>query len=317
MNIIAAHRACGILYRFLKATTKGKGYLIPANVCHVVPMTFLAAGVPFTFIDINEKTLCADEAKCLELLGAGEYDGLLFVRTYGYVYDTDSFFRKVKNISSDISIIDDRCLCEPCGEWEGNQIADIVLYSTGYAEFVELKYGAYSFVSDEATYKKMLEEPDLHYDKEIDIDEFIKQRSDTVIREKLQGWLDTELMDQTERNEYLDKIASEKDAIKSQKIELNSQYDRFLYDYVINDSINGWRYNIRVSNKKEVLKTIFSNGLFASGHYRPLSSLFGQKVETPVADKLHKEVINLFNDHYFTKEQAGKICQIINQTAKK
>ena len=66
-----------------------------------------------------------------------------------------------------------------------------------------------------------------------------------------------------------------------------------------------WRFNIRVNNKEEILKNIFDAGLFASGHYKPLAD------HCPVAKDLYEHVINLFNDFYYTEEQARRTCEVI------
>ena len=59
--------------------------------------------------------------------------------------------------------------------------------------------------------------------------------------------------------------------------------------------------------KDEILKALFAEGLFASNHYQSHSS------DCPIATNLHHYVINLFNDQYYTTEQAIKTCEIINQ----
>ena len=87
MTTIFANRACGILYRILKAIDTSLPFLLPANVCPVVPLTFLSAGIKFKFIDINPNTLCIDEAMCINEIRTKQYAGLMFIRTYGYVYD--------------------------------------------------------------------------------------------------------------------------------------------------------------------------------------------------------------------------------------
>lgn len=49
-------RASVVLYRFLVANCKDFHFLLPANVCPVVPLTFLKAKVDFSFVDIDPAT---------------------------------------------------------------------------------------------------------------------------------------------------------------------------------------------------------------------------------------------------------------------
>ena len=55
------------------------------------------------------------------------------------------------------------------------------------------------------------------------------------------------------------------------------------------------------------------SGLFASKHYQPSGYLFGRERRFTRADKLYADVINLFNDFYYTEKQAYETCKVINQ----
>lgn len=68
-----------------------------------------------------------------------------------------------------------------------------------------------------------------------------------------------------------------------------------------------WRFNIMVENKDEILKALFDNGLFASGHYK------SQSDNCSTAKYLSEHVINLFNDFYYTVEKAIRTCEIIRK----
>ena len=68
-----------------------------------------------------------------------------------------------------------------------------------------------------------------------------------------------------------------------------------------------WRFNIMVENKDEILKALFDNGLFASGHYKSQSN------NCSTAKYLSERVINLFNDFYYTEEKAIRTCEIIRK----
>jgi hypothetical protein len=75
-----------------------------------------------------------------------------------------------------------------------------------------------------------------------------------------------------------------------------------------------WRFNILVDPgiKEKILNGLFENKLFAGSHYSSLSHIFGQK-RSPVAEKVKSRIINLFNDRYYSGEQALKTCDIINK----
>jgi dTDP-4-amino-4,6-dideoxygalactose transaminase len=64
------------------------------------------------------------------------------------------------------------------------------------------------------------------------------------------------------------------------------------------------------------MSEIYNNGLFASSHYGSLDGIFSNGC-SPVAEKLHSMVINLFNDDNFDTEQAKRIVRIINLLLKK
>ena len=49
---VTSQRASAILYNYLSGNHFDKPFLLPANVCPVVPLSFMKAGVGFEFIDI-------------------------------------------------------------------------------------------------------------------------------------------------------------------------------------------------------------------------------------------------------------------------
>ncbi|MFZ2800660.1 MAG: hypothetical protein WAZ30_10580, partial [Syntrophorhabdus sp.] len=67
--MIFANRASGILYWFLKAYPEGT-YILPANICPVVPLTFRKAGVEFELLDINPGNLCLDGQSVIDAIFA-------------------------------------------------------------------------------------------------------------------------------------------------------------------------------------------------------------------------------------------------------
>ena len=71
-----------------------------------------------------------------------------------------------------------------------------------------------------------------------------------------------------------------------------------------------WRFNIRIPNKKQILKAIFDHDLFASSHYASLGGIMSEN-RTPITEMLANHVINLFNDQYFDAQRAERVCEII------
>jgi len=300
MQRVAAHRACGLLYRFVR---QYRGvYLLPANVCPVVPLTLCTAGVPFEFVDINPETLCIDEHTCLEKMKSDLYAGVICVRTYGYVYNADKFFEVVHQLGK--KVIDDRCLCMPELDLEDAK-ADMVLYSTGYAKYVDLGEGAFAYLQDNTS----LTDETLDY-KGIDIEEYYKPlfhggKKFTMIPN---GWLDIQL---GMSSDYFDRIHESLTKVVEHKQRINDIYQNNLPSSMCmaSDKQN-WRFNIRVNDKARLLRAIFDSGGFASSHYQPSSRLFTDE-RFVNAEKLYGEVINLFNDKYISVEQATSITNII------
>ena len=137
-----ANRASAVLCNFLKSQKTSKPFILPANVCPVVPLSFLKAGVDFEFVDID-KSHALDTTEALVKLYTGNYAGVLFVHAYGHKYDNKSFYAQVKSIDNSLRIIDDCCLCEPDTSDQLEDNIDLQLFSTGYAKYIELSYGGY------------------------------------------------------------------------------------------------------------------------------------------------------------------------------
>ena len=60
MQIVQAPRASAILYNLLKSRENSEPWLLPANICPIVPITFFKAGVPIEFVDISVENLHMD-----------------------------------------------------------------------------------------------------------------------------------------------------------------------------------------------------------------------------------------------------------------
>ena len=70
-----------------------------------------------------------------------------------------------------------------------------------------------------------------------------------------------------------------------------------------------------VDNKKEILDQIFKEeGLFASSHYPQVDyDYVHNPIQNSNTHKIHKSIINLFNDFRYTKEKAYETIDIINK----
>jgi hypothetical protein len=305
MQKLFANRACGILYRFVKQY--GGCYILPANVCPVVPLTLKLANVDIEFVDINKKTLCLDEQECIDIIkGRGDIHGCVFVHTYGTQYNPHSFFKELKTLSSNFKIIDDKCLCKP--ELTIPQTnADLTLYSTGYAKYVDLGGGAFGFLQGDLTLSTNL----LPYDgTSIDIVYKNAIANNTKIKTIPKGWLDA-FVTNVENKDYSSNVLQSTKLMQSHKEKLNTIYSDILCQIEsLAPDFNNWRYNIIVNDKQSILKRITEANMFASSHYQPSSSLFVDK-KFSNAENLFSHVINLFNDKYINEEQAKKLSLLI------
>ena len=310
MQIIQAPRASAILYSLFVNRNDAKPWLLPANICPIVPITFLKAGVPFRFVDLSPETLHMDLEQAEALVREHSFGGLLYAHTYGERSTPNDFFESLKQIAPELMIIDDRCLCIPDLAFDSANKADVQLYSTGYAKIVDLNFGGYAFLRDDIEYRAahLSFNPAHHEEIERSYKDAIGRRAKFVYQDN--HWLDTDTpVPAWER--YLERI--ERNLIQSleQRILLNQIYaDMLPAEIQLPGGFQTWRFNIRVKNKGQVLQKIFSSGLFASSHYASLAGIMDDG-NAPHAEALAGNVINLFNDHHFTEEQAEQTCKII------
>lgn len=279
--ILFEDRAATVLYKVLKKI-KNKKFLLPLNVCPIVPDTFLKADKEFVFIDIDLDTLCMDEKLILQQLKEDEsIDGVLFVKTFGIELGTEPLFQKIKSINKDIFIIDDMCPCVQEFEHEiENSFADMALFSSGYSKFVDIGYGGYGFL------------------KELAFKNIFKDKENTP-----------------EFLEYKEKLLEKILLMKTHKAELNAIYKENLpKELFLGEKYNAWRFSLLVENKEKLLEKIFEvEGLFASSHYPQVDYNYVKKpIKNSNANKVHKKILNLFNDFRFTKEKAYQVIDIIN-----
>lgn len=258
---IVGHRAAAILEHLLRTRQDPRPYLIPANVCSVVTETFEAAGQPYELVDIAAGDLALDRDLVRQRLEKGSCGGIVFVRTYGFLGEVD--FRVLKRQQPDLLVIDDRCLCRP--DWEGRDLtpgADVTLYSTGYAKYVDLGSGGFAHLAGEGGMEEVA-------------------------------------------GDYAARLALALPEADEHKARLNAIYERELpAEIQFPAGFHGWRFHIRVPGSENLLARLKAAGLFASRHYPALGDF-------PVARELHRSVVNLFNDRYYSEEQARTTCGIV------
>lgn len=281
--IIFEDRAATVLYKTLKSLKNKNKFLLPLNICPIVPDTFIKANINFEFVDINLKTLCMDENIVLEKIKSDKnIDGILFVKTFGININTEDFFKNIKSINNNIFIIND--MCPSIQQFDINieeSVADMVLFSSGYSKYVDIGYGGYGFLKDYS---------------------FLN-----IFEDKTK---DTDFL------EYKNKILTQIPIMQKQKSELNSIYINNLpKDIFLGEKFNNWRFSILVDNKEKILNDIFKiEGLFASSHYPQVDYNYSSNpIKNSNAQKIHNRIINLFNDFRFNKEKAYKVTDIINK----
>lgn len=310
-------RASTVLYRTLVSNRAGFGtgkFMLPANICPIVPVTFLKAGVAFEFVDIDPDTQCMDTGQLRARLRRDKTSvcGILFVHSYGNYQDITSLFHGLRSEYPAIFFIDDRCLCIP--DTSGQSIlesADLTLFSTGYAKFVELGEGGFGYLNERTVYEEVsgpFDEAAHNYLVQ-QMNHVIK--ADQAFMYEDSAWLqfDHELNEET----YFDRVDGRIPEAKAQKELLNSIYAAHLPPELQLGTRHNWRFNLQVADKEEVLRRIFESGLFASSHYASVARIFGGSA-APKAEQQHRHMVNLFNDHRYTPEMALKVCQVINQT---
>lgn len=310
MQIVQAARASAILYSLLVERGDGRPWLLPANICPIVPITFLKARVPFRFVDISSQTLHMNLEQAGELVKKRNFGGLLYAHTYGEASTPNEFFESLKSFSPDLMIIDDRCLCIPDLAPDGASKADVQLYSTGYAKIVDLSLGGYAFVSDSINYRAahLPFSRNDHDGIENAYKEFIRRRTKFVYQDS--DWLDTETAVPA-WDDYRRQIEQGLVETLEQRALLNQIYARMLPPEIqLPAPFQTWRFNILVRDKGRILDAIFAAGLFASSHYASLAGIMDDGT-APQAEALAERVINLFSDHHFTADQAEQVCKII------
>lgn len=316
MQLLCSTRASSLLYSFLHSQ-KGEGvWMIPVNVCHLLPATLIKAEKSFEIIDVCKKTLDIDEEFILEQISNNpkRYAGLLSVRSYGKETANQVFFQQIKAIAPHLKIIDDACLSFPNLESQLPKEVDLELYSTGYSKPVDLGYGGFGKFQTDLSNEHLDEVFDENYLNQINTHyvQSMKKQERVDFQLFKTNWLNLGAIDEVN---YVEQIKLSIDEARKHKHQINEVYNSLLKPSLREKRLSSnWRYSIRVSNPEVVLNEITNNGLFASQHYFPLNKVFGHS-SCPNWERVFDSLINLFNDSRFTVEQAEMCCKIINQSA--
>lgn len=309
-------RAAAILYHLLRARPDRRPFLIPANACPVIAWTFLEAGTPFRLVDIGDD-LALDREAVLAALDAGPdaWGGVLHVRTYGAPgEEAEPFFRALKSRAPELLVIDDRCLCRP-GE-SATPGADVTLWSTGPAKYVDLGSGGFARLAPHVPYRRTAAGP---FDP-LALEEMERRTRDALERRApwhrgVPRWLDLGAPEAS-WDEHREKLAAALPEADAHKGRLNAIYREALPPAIqLPPAFHDWRFQIRVPRPAELVERLFAHGLFASRHYPPLGPTFGGAGEDafPHAAALHGEVVNLFNDRNFDEERAEKAAALVRR----
>ena len=305
-------RASSVLFNLIRSHPTEGPFLLPANICPIVPMVLFKARRPFEFVDIAPSTLCIDHDALVDrwLAPNNKPSGLIYVRTYGAIFDATDVFARIKSLSPDALIVDDRCLCPPEFSETLAPHADVALYSTGYAKHVDVGFGGYGVVNENIPYSRTeLIQSVCDLDAmTTDYKNALRKQSPFLYKDR--AWLDT-TCPKTTWTEYRAVIERELLRIEETKMATNSIYcDRLPTEIQFPNAFQSWRFNIQVEDKAAVLAAIQREGQFASGHYDSLAGRLGPGI-APITQKVHQHVINLFNDRYFSPEQANKLADIL------
>jgi len=308
MQIVQAPRASAILYSILARSADSRPWLLPANICPIVPITFLKARVPFQLVDISAATLHIDLERVQAHIKTRKFGGLLYAHTYGEPSTPLGSFSTLKNLDPELLIVDDRCLCIP--DLEPLHPADVILYSTGYAKIVELNSGGYAFVEDNLKYQPVhLRFNPIHHDGlEKLYQEAVHLREKYIYEDS--DWLETDAP-VAAWYDYRRQIEAELKASLEQRALLNQIYaSRLPGEIQLPQEYQTWRFHIRIKNKSRVLKSIFNAGLFASSHYASMAGIVAEGIALQ-ASTLADQVVNLFNDRHFDEGKAQHVCDVI------
>jgi hypothetical protein len=315
MKTVLAPRASAILYDVLVGLRDVRPFLLPANICPIVPITFFKARVPFEFVDISAQTLHMDLSQVEARLRsrADGYHGLLYSHTYGEASTPHAFFGDLKARFPDFLLVDDRCLCVPDLEPDPSTAADVTLYSTGYGKIVDIGSGGYAFLADQVPQRHQslpFRSADL-IDVEAGYKACIEAREPYIYIDS--NWLQTE-SPLLAWPQYRERVREALVVSLAHKQAISAVYNSLIpLDVQFGENYQLWRFNLHLTRKKVALEAIFAAGLFASSHYASLVDIMGTGDGRNARD-LAGHVINLFNDLHYTVDMAERTAKIVQRS---
>jgi hypothetical protein len=312
MNLVFEWRASAILYHLLVSRRDHRPFLLPANICPIVPLTFLKAGVPFEFVDISPATLHMDLEAAADRLRRGAAGGVLYAHTYGEPSTPLDFFAAVRADDPSRLVIDDRCLCEPDLEPDAYNPADVLLYSSGYAKIVDLGFGGYAFLREGVPY-----DPQRLPFRRADLEALEQAYKASVSARRRFVYVDSHWLesggDLPAWDDYRRRLEDGLAQTRQHRRQINTIYTaRLPAEAQLPPPYQNWRFNLRLPQRDRVLQAVFEAGLFASAHYASLAGIMAPG-SCPQAENLAGQVLNLFNDHHYTAAMAEKTCDIISR----
>jgi hypothetical protein len=310
MQTVMGQRAASILYDVLCSRGSGEVFLMPANICPIVPITFFKAGMQVEFVDIEPISLAMDLEQIEQRLGTRRYGGILYAHTYGDPTTPADFFEGVKGRWPSLLLIDDRCLCSPELDADPRTPFDVTLFSTGYGKVVDLGSMGYAFVHDGLAFPHR----SLTF-RDRDLAELESAYKFAVACSAAFAYQDTDWL-QTDGTpaawrEFAARLRQAREDSLAHRRAINAVYNLLIpADLRLPERFQLWRYNVRLPRKAAALKAVFAAGLFASSHYASLVGIMG-KGTGHVAKDLADSTVNLFNDSHYTVEMAEETARIV------
>jgi hypothetical protein len=237
---------------------------------------------------------------------------VLYVQPYGTeTGGVDGFFRALKEIQPDLAVIDDRCLCPPDCDGEGLAAgADLTLFSTGCRKPVDLGFGGFAHCRPGMPYQRWngsYSEGSLKQVTRCYKEAVAKGLPCTAGQE---SWLD---LSPPALAWEAYRAAVQQALLRSagQRQCLTALYAASLPSEIqLPARFQGWRFHILVPEPDRLIQLLFEEGLFASRHYASLGGVFCLE-RFPEAERIHRRIVNLFNDANFDEERARRTVDVV------
>lgn len=320
-------RASVVLYRFLKANCNGYQFLLPANVCPVVPLTFLKAKVGFSFVDTDPETHSGSFQEYLNSLETFrmEKTGIVFVNAYGYKQQCSDFYHILKSQYPRSIVIEDNCLCIPeTARSEPSHYVDLELYSTGSSKYAPIAgeggYGIYD--ADKWEYSDYSEQYNAEEDENIFYHLKQCRLHDWSFTYDDCNWLQftkSKELSELSDEQYLKKVAEQVNRSMEHKMKINAIYDKDIPEEIKMDGVfHNWRYMLLLPHpglQQRILSELQNKGLYASPHYRSVAFMFKHQ-HCLNAEREAPLLLNLFNEQKYSEDMARETSKIVNNILK-